>query len=152
MVFSLAAAQLAAGESAVLRFGYFGDFNLHQRALKLSSIVVFVRHSCDFAKNTLMLISRHWATLLVPLCEPWSQIHNSYFLFVFAGTEFGTFRTNKPPSQFVYIFPIPRSATTLLTLGVQRQLCILSQLWDAECCLSCFVFTASSMHFAWDGK
>lgn len=79
-----------------------------------------------------MLTSRHKSALFVLLC-----VSSSPMIFSFAETEFDTFRTNKPSTHFVSSFQIPRSAS-LLHLGVQRQLCILSQLWDAKCCLFCF--------------
>lgn len=91
-----------------------------------------------------MLTSRHKTTLVVPLCVSSSPIHN--YSFLFAGTEFGTFRTNNPASHFVQFFPIPRS-TILLPLGIQTQLCVLSQLWDAKCCLICFCFHSEQRAF-----
>lgn len=48
-----------------------------------------------------MLTFRHKTTLFVLLRVPSSPIHN--YSFLFAETEFGTRRTNKPSSHFVFI-------------------------------------------------
>lgn len=110
--------------------------------------MVFVRHSRGFAKDTLMLISRHATALFVPLRDPHPRQTTIASSFSWLGLNSAHSAQTDLRLNLSTFFQFQGQQLPPPSIGVQRQLCILSQLWDAECSLSCFVLTASSMHFA----